>query len=106
MSLVAVIDGKVIGYCLGIIREYPRVHKVRQCGEINDIAVTQHYRKKGIGTKLFRTVTEWFTSKGIHRLEAKVATSNLVSVNFWKKLGFRSYESVVFKKLQQNTPNH
>lgn len=33
----------------------------------------------------------WFASRGLDRLEVRVATTNEVSTVFWRKMGFTAY---------------
>jgi ribosomal protein S18 acetylase RimI-like enzyme len=98
MPLVAEVDGEVAGYALGILRKHPQVFLHRDYGEVNDIAVGAKFRRQGTGQALFARMSEWFTSHGITRIEARVATSNEVSSGFWRRLGFTPYlETLVLK---------
>ena len=91
LPLVAEVEGKVVGYALGILRQHPPVFTRRAYGEINDIAVSSDYRRNGVGFALLRKLQDWFKSRNISRLEAKVAVSNKVSSGFWRKMAFRPY---------------
>jgi ribosomal protein S18 acetylase RimI-like enzyme len=100
-ALVAEIDGKVVGYALGIVRQHPRVFARRAYGEINDIAVSSAYQRCGIGQALFESLLEWFKSREIERIETKVATSNEVSSGFWRKMGFKPYLETLVKETSE-----
>jgi ribosomal protein S18 acetylase RimI-like enzyme len=101
LPLVAEVGGEVVGYSLGIIRKYPSVFTQRDYGEVNDIAVTERCRRQGIGRLLFEETRAWFLSKGIRRIEARVATTNELSSAFWQKMGFRPYlETLVLEQKQ------
>jgi GNAT superfamily N-acetyltransferase len=96
LPLVAEVEGEVVGYSLGIIRKHSPVFQRRNYGEINDIAVTERYRRLGIGQKFFGRTREWFHSRGIERIEVRVASTNEVSLAFWRKMGFQSYLETLF----------
>lgn len=101
--LVAEVDGKVVGYALGILRQHPPVFAKRAYGEINDIAVSSDYRRHGVGFGLLRKLQDWFKSRNISRFEAKVAVSNEVSSDFWRKMAFRPYfETLVMDTSEQS----
>ena len=97
-ALVAEVDGKVVGYALGILRQHPRVFARRAYGEINDIAVSSEYQRCGIGQALFERLQQWFKSREIERLETRVAASNEVSSSFWRKMGFKPYLETLVKE--------
>jgi len=94
--LVAEADGMVVGFSLSFLQKYPATWLHDNYGEINDISVTRAYRRKGIGTKLVNKTIEWFKSKGIKRTEVKIAISNEVSSNFWRKIGMTSYLATMY----------
>lgn len=100
-ALVAEVDGKVVGYALGIVRQHPPVFARRTYGEINDIAVSSEYRRRGVGQALFERLQQWFKSRGIERIETRVATSNEVSSTFWRKMGFKLYLETLVKEISE-----
>lgn len=98
--LVAVASGHIIGYSLSDIRKCdPPVLKIREYGHISNIAITKNYRRKRIGEKLLRKTVDWFSKKGIHRIEVCVSSSNNLATGFWAKMGFRPYLKTVFLEI-------
>jgi ribosomal protein S18 acetylase RimI-like enzyme len=97
--LVAEHQNEIVGYCLATISKYPPVYKHQEYGSIFDLAVTKMYRRKGIGQALIEEASKWFSERGIHRIEARVATSNEISTSFWKKMGFAPYIEIVYKEI-------
>jgi ribosomal protein S18 acetylase RimI-like enzyme len=89
--LIAELDGKIVGYCLGFIVEKPPIYQAKLIGEVGNIAVKEGYKRKGIGESLFSAIKEWFRKKGVHHIEIEAATANPQSVNFWKKMGSREF---------------
>jgi GNAT superfamily N-acetyltransferase len=97
--LVAQQDGRLVGYCLAVLAQYPPVFQTRDYGTVFDLAVTRQCRRAGVGEKLYRAAEAWFADRGIHRIEIRVAVSNEVSTAFWKKMGFSPYVTTVFKNI-------
>jgi GNAT superfamily N-acetyltransferase len=97
--LVAVHGSLIIGYCLATLIQLPPVFAERLYGDIFDLSVTADYRRRGVGVKLFAAAQAWFKSRGVRRMETRVATTNEVSTGFWRKMGFRPYAAQVFKNL-------
>ena len=97
--LVAVHGRLIIGYCLATLVQLPLVFAERVHGDVFDLSVTASYRRRGVGEKLFAAAQAWFKSRGVRRMETRVATTNEVSTGFWRKMGFRPYAAQVFKNL-------
>ncbi len=97
--LVATDREKLIGYCMATIKDYPPVYVNPRCGLVQDIAVAQKYRRKGVGSQFFSRVIPWFVKKGVSRVELEVTVTNEVSQAFWYKLGFRDFMKKLAKDL-------
>jgi len=97
--LVAEREQDVIGYCLATLAKYPPVFETRDYGTVFDLAVTEHCRRQGIGQRLFETAQSWFSERGVHRIEIRVAITNKSSTAFWRKAGFKPYIEMVFKNI-------
>lgn len=88
---VALDNGRVIGYSVIEIYNYPPIFTRQSYGFISDIAVTSDYRRKGIGEQMLTRIFEWFESMKMERIELNAAAGNQVSSSFWKKHGFKDY---------------
>jgi ribosomal protein S18 acetylase RimI-like enzyme len=101
LALVAESAGTIVGFCLALLRQRSRIHDAayRQYGEVNDLAVSRGYRRLGIGAALISQAEDWFRTRGVSRIEAKVAVTNPVSAAFWKRNGFRPYLESVFREI-------
>lgn len=97
--LVVETDKKIIGYCLASIAKYPPAFGLKEYGAIFDLSVARDYQKKGLGEKLLHETYNWFYKKGVKRIEARVATSNEISQQFWRKMGFAPYMEILFKEI-------
>ena len=94
---VAQVETRIVGFILGEITSRPPCFASIEYGIINDLAVTAEWRRKGIGKLLVEKGMNWFTEKGIHRIEARVLMSNSLASNFWHKAGFDPYMETVYK---------
>ena len=96
--LVALDKENVVGYSISLIQFYPPVFKQRVYGLINDIAIKETYRRKGLGEQMLSKIFQWFKSHGLDRIELRVSVRNKIGYSFWKKHGFKDYMHVLFLK--------
>jgi ribosomal protein S18 acetylase RimI-like enzyme len=93
---VAIIDGKIVGYCQGMLEKHPPVLAETDYGHFMDFAVTAGYRRTGVGEKMCRALQDWFVLKGVHRIEVRHSEFNEISSRFWPKMGFKPYLKTLF----------
>ncbi len=79
---VAVSDGEVIGYIIGLRRD-------ERVGHVVSIAVTPGQQGKGIGKSLLNRVVE---DLGSEEIWLEVSTENEKARNFYETMGFRFKE--------------
>jgi len=79
---VAVHDYKVVGL-VGLMLKDEET-------EIEPLVVSKPYRRKGIGTKLIRTVVYEARKKGVKYLSIGPVARNIKTVKFLYKLGFKN----------------
>jgi len=96
---VAEVGKDLVGYCLAFIEKYPPVLEMLEYGLVQDLGVTKKYQRRGIGKRLLKEAQNWFSEKGVHRIEARVAKSNKLSTEFWAKMGFSPYLETVFLEI-------
>jgi GNAT superfamily N-acetyltransferase len=89
----------IVGYCVAIVEKYPPVIEIKEYGLVQDLAVEEKHRRSGIGKRLLEEARSWFSEKGVHRLEARVAKSNRSATDFWAKMGFVPYLETVFLEI-------
>ncbi len=95
---VDVDSAKVAGYTVVSISEYPPVFQKTRYGIISDLAVTKDCRGKGTGKLLFHTARQWFLKNDIDRIELRVADTNASACGFWRKMGFTSFMTTMYRK--------
>ena len=74
------IDEKITAYC--------GVFIVSNEAYINNIAVLQEYRNKGIATKILEEIINIANEKNCEFITLEVRESNISAINLYKKLGF------------------
>jgi ribosomal protein S18 acetylase RimI-like enzyme len=100
LVLVALDGTKVVGFSLAELRGPSPGYKRDQYGIIDTTAVTESYRRKGIGEKMVREAMKWFQLKNVDRVELETAAENLVANSFWQKQGFTVYRHRLFKGIK------
>ena len=91
LVLVALDNGKVVGYSIAAVRKSSPGFKREKYGHIEEMAVTAAYRRKGIGTQLLKKILAWFRTQNLDMIELSVASKNPIGYSFWKKHGFQDY---------------
>ena len=92
-------DNKVVGYIWCEIDKKPPCFQNRLYGLVSDIAVTKEQRGKGIAKKLLKQGMEWFKTKNISHVEARVLQSNPLATKFWQASGFDPFVQILRHKL-------
>ena len=99
LVLVAADGKRPVGYCLSKISKYPPVFKKQKYVDPFDLAVTEKYRRRGIGSRFIKTVRQWCAKRGISRIEARYSTENEAAAGFWAKVGFCPYLKTTFLEM-------
>lgn len=93
--LVAIADGKIVGYIMGWVKERPPVFKLKKVGYISDCFVAEKFRGKGIGDKLVQRMLAWFKIKKLNYAELVVTSRNKLGLTVWENLGFEEYRKIM-----------
>lgn len=97
--MIAREQDEIIGFCLGLIMEYPPVFSQRKKGHINDMVVKEEFQGQGVGGNLLEKTLYWFKQVGIENIELDVVTGNESAEKFYQKHGFRVIIHRLLKKL-------
>jgi GNAT superfamily N-acetyltransferase len=98
---VAQAGQEVVGFCLGVIEDYPPVLVLKQHGLLEALGVGKRWRGKGVGEKLLKHARKWFCEKGMSRLEVRYSAANELAAGFYARMGFRPYLKTLFMELQE-----
>lgn len=74
-------SGEVVGYAV--------VWAVLEQAELGNVAVAEGYRRRGLATRLVRTVLDWLRAEGVRELYLEVRESNAAARALYERLGFR-----------------
>lgn len=96
-SLVAVVEGKIIGYLIGGINNAEEYRTQAKIGEGETMFIDEEYRGKGIGSAFLKSFEEWCKEKGITRLRLVASSRNIKAVGMYKKQGFGEYDITLEK---------
>jgi len=91
LVLVALENGKVVGYSLSEVQGPSPSMKQEKWGYIDQVVVTASYRRTGVGQKMLVELLTWLKSKGVNRVELEVTAQNAIGYAFWRKHGFQDY---------------
>jgi ribosomal protein S18 acetylase RimI-like enzyme len=81
---VALIDGKVVGWCDILPIDRPTMAH----GGVLGVGVLQQHRGKGIGTALVRAAIDMAKAAGLTRIELTVREQNARAIALYERLGF------------------
>ena len=87
--LVAELDGKVVGYVIGVIRW-------GFTGHILAIAVDPPFRRRGVGSALLISMLDRLRASGAREVRLEVRKSNVGAQRFYSKIGFVKQEEVPY----------
>lgn len=82
--LVAIDEGKVIGWCDISALDRPVFAHIGALG----IGILAPYRGQGVGAALLKEALERAKAKGLTRIELTVREQNTTAINLYKKFGF------------------
>ncbi len=80
----AVLDGQVVGWAVGLIRQ----HRHSQSGRLYAVAVHPDHRGKQLGRGLAEHALLSLSQLGISRVFLEVRSDNHTAINLYRKLGF------------------
>lgn len=96
LSLVAEINGKVVGYMISTILYAG--FGIKKSAWIMAIGVLPEYMGQGIGLALGRKICDIYKEKGIKHIYSSVLWDSTDVLSFFKKLGFERSEFINLKK--------
>lgn len=82
------LDRKIVGSISGVL-------KTKNVGIVNDLAISQKYRNKKMGTKLMKHLLGKFKQDDLKKVILCVCWQNASAIPFYYRLGFK------FKKIGQ-----
>ena len=96
---VADADGRVAGFCAAHVERSPALARESCRAEITELVVEPAARRRGIGRALVDAALAWSRSRGVVRVEVRVAARNEAGQVFWRRLGFGAFVDVLDRRL-------
>lgn len=87
--IVAEEDHKIVGMLIAQVRQGLPYTATETSGYIRDVAVTKAFRGKGIGRELVNAGVEFLKSQKVEYIDLITGSTNKISNDFWKKMGFK-----------------
>lgn len=88
LFIVAILDGKIIGYAVGEVEKREKRHRQKKIGHVMNLAVIESHREKGIGTLLMDEIEHRFIVKGASIAYLEVRESNVTAQNLYSRRGY------------------
>jgi len=90
LFLVAVHEGRIVGYVVGEMREimFSGVPHQFKMGHILNIAVDTGCRRMGVGTRLIDTIEDRFRERNASKVTLEVRESNSSARAFYQRRGY------------------
>jgi ribosomal protein S18 acetylase RimI-like enzyme len=86
-TLIALVDGAIVGYASVAVREQPRFYKIKKVGTISTLMVAKDYRRRGIATQLLLEAKAYFRRHGLKYYTFFTAVANREAISLYEKLG-------------------
>lgn len=96
--LIAVADGKAVGYLCGGLREAVAYRNIEKVAELENMFVYEAHRSKGIGAELVDVFVVWCTEQEVQCIKVNAYASNKKALEFYRKGGFVEY-SVTLERI-------
>ena len=98
LFLVAADGEKMVGYLHGEVKDVPHfIHG--QIGYVQHLFVTEAYRRRGIGEKLYNEIIKWFRSRDIKMVHLDALVRNKVANSFWRKHGYMDFQKTLYRQI-------
>jgi ribosomal protein S18 acetylase RimI-like enzyme len=95
--LVGVLDGEVVATCM--------VGYEGHRGWINYLAVSPHYQRRGIATRLIKEAERRLRAVGCPKINLQVRASNKEAITFYERIGYSKDDVVgMGKRLEHDEP--
>ncbi len=100
LVVVALDDGQTVGFAFCEIRGPSKVYMLDRYAALDTMAVTESYRRLGVGEKMLDEILSWCRSRGVIRVELEALAQNEVGLSFWKKHGFSVWRYRLYRELK------
>ena len=103
MCYLAILNNKVVGVIMGIIRKYDEFdyldYKCPKSGEVIELIVSKKVRSSGVGQKLMEKMENYFKNVGCEYIFLDVFNYNKNAIKFYEKQGYHTRMRINVKKI-------
>lgn len=98
---------KIIGYLCGGIGTLKELdcRKKAKYAELENMFIEKKFRGKGLGAKLTRDFISWCEENKVNYLSVTASAENKLTIEFYRKLGFKDYDLTLEMKINKNITN-
>jgi ribosomal protein S18 acetylase RimI-like enzyme len=98
-ALIALSDGKLVGYITVYVKSQENFWKVKKVGTISGLMIDKAYRRKGIAKQLLDGAKDFFNEKGVRYFTVYTSEDNVGAIEFYKKNGLSPINITLLGKL-------
>jgi ribosomal protein S18 acetylase RimI-like enzyme len=98
-AVVAEVEGKVVGYLIGSIKEPEDFRTITSIAEADNTFVEESYRGKGIGSAMYKEFENWCKERGVQKIRHTASAKNINAIAFYESSGSEKYNIVLEKDL-------
>ena len=102
LVLVALEQGRVVGFALAIIGNRQSIFRVPKVGTISDLGIKKEFRRQGIGKKMLVEIKAWFVKNDVSLIEVAVLAKNEVAASFWTKQEFQDFSHRMYRVMDSS----
>ena len=98
-TVVAEIQGEVVGYAAGNIVNLPQYRVETEKLQVYSVSVSEQYRSRGVGTALLARMDEVAREQNIRIVEINTVHRKNPAVDFYRRQGFETMDYIMVKHL-------
>ncbi len=99
---IAVVEGNIVGYTIGIILTNPEVFALDRYGFIAEMMVSESQQRSGVGRHLWLSVRRWFYRRGLSVIQLNVSPRNGRGYDFWKRVGCDEFLHIMWHTIPKD----
>ena len=99
VCLVAELDGRLVGFTIGVMQTDARIYKVQRIGFLHDLWIDEDCRRKGVARQLVSQAIERFEALGAQQVRLDTAADNEIARKLFISVGFRASVVEMLKEI-------
>jgi len=95
ITLIAEDEKKIVGYLIGVIVEGEGYRNIKKIAELENMFISENYRRKGIGKSLIINFINWAKGENVKKIKVVASAKNNCAIELYKKSGFSDHNLVL-----------